>query len=36
MRRIRRLFIRARPDRNEANILRGILTAMERAAESDT
>ncbi len=33
MRRIRRLFIRARPDQNEANILRGILTAVERAGE---
>jgi TrmH family RNA methyltransferase len=31
MRRLRRLFIRARPDVNEANILRGILTAVERA-----
>lgn len=31
MRRLRRLFIRARPDRNEANILRGILTAVEKA-----
>ena len=30
MRRLRRLFIRARPDRNEVNILRGILTAVER------
>jgi len=30
MRRLRRLFIRARPDQNEVNILRGILAAVER------
>ena len=30
MRRMRRLFIRARPDKNEVNILRGILTAVDR------
>jgi tRNA (cytidine32/uridine32-2'-O)-methyltransferase len=30
MRRLRRLFIRARLDQNELNILRGILTAVER------
>lgn len=30
MRRLRRFFIRARPDQNELNILRGILTAVER------
>ena len=30
MRRIRRLLIRARPDKNEVNILRGVLTAVER------
>ncbi len=30
MRRLRRLFIRARPDKNEVNILRGILAAIER------
>jgi tRNA C32,U32 (ribose-2'-O)-methylase TrmJ len=30
MRRLRRLFVRARPDQNELNILRGILTAVER------
>lgn len=35
MRRIRRLFIRARPDKNEVNILRGILTAVERKREQD-
>jgi tRNA (cytidine32/uridine32-2'-O)-methyltransferase len=35
MRRIRRLFIRARPDQNEANILRGFLTAIDRTRESD-
>lgn len=29
MRRLRRLFIRARPDKNELNILRGILAAVE-------
>ena len=29
MRRMRRLFIRARPDKNEVNILRGILTAVD-------
>jgi len=33
MRRLRRLFIRARPDQNEVNILRGILTAIERDRE---
>lgn len=30
MRRLRRLFLRARPDKNELNILRGILTAIDR------
>lgn len=34
MRRLRRLFIRARPDKNEANILRGILAAIDRVKES--
>jgi tRNA (cytidine32/uridine32-2'-O)-methyltransferase len=29
MRRLRRLFIRARPDRNELNILRGVLSSVE-------
>lgn len=29
MRRLRRLFVRAEPDRNEVNILRGILSALE-------
>jgi len=29
MRRLRRLFIKAAPDKNEVNILRGILTALE-------
>ena len=33
MRRLRRLFIRARPDKNEVNILRGILTAVDRKGE---
>jgi TrmH family RNA methyltransferase len=32
MRRLRRLFGRARPDQNEINILRGILTAAGKAA----
>ena len=36
MRRLRRLFIRARPDQNEVNILRGILTAVDRSRESGT
>lgn len=35
MRRMRRLFIRARPDKNEINILRGILTAMDRKRWTD-
>ena len=30
MRRLRRLFIRANPDQNEVNILRGILTAVDK------
>lgn len=30
MRRLRRLFIRVRPDQNELNILRGFLTAIDR------
>ena len=30
MRRIRRMFVRARPDKNEVNILRGILSAIDR------
>jgi tRNA (cytidine32/uridine32-2'-O)-methyltransferase len=30
MRRLRRLFIRARPDKNEVNILRGFLTSVDR------
>ncbi len=32
MARLRRLYLRARPDRMEINILRGILTAMEKRA----
>jgi tRNA/rRNA methyltransferase/tRNA (cytidine32/uridine32-2'-O)-methyltransferase len=32
MRRLRHFFARARPDRTELNILRGILTASQRAA----
>lgn len=32
MRRLRRLFVKASPDQNEVNILRGILTAVERSA----
>ena len=35
MRRLRRLFIRARPDKNEVNILRGILTAIDQTRQSD-
>ena len=35
MRRLRRLFIRARPDNNEINILRGILTAVDRTRKDD-
>jgi TrmH family RNA methyltransferase len=34
MRRMRRLFIRARPDVNEVNILRGFLTAIDRTRGS--
>lgn len=34
MRRLTRLFNRARPDQNEVNILRGILTSIERAIRS--
>ncbi len=34
MRRLRRLFIRARPDKNEINILRGFLAAVDRVRES--
>ena len=35
MRRLRRLFVRARPDKNEVNILRGILTGVERKGAPD-
>ena len=35
MRRLRRLFIRARPDKNEINILRGILTAVDRSRDNE-
>jgi tRNA C32,U32 (ribose-2'-O)-methylase TrmJ len=31
MRRLRRLFVKAEPDKNEINILRGILTALNPA-----
>ena len=34
MRRLRRLFIRVRPDQNELNILRGVLTAVDRNRET--
>jgi tRNA (cytidine32/uridine32-2'-O)-methyltransferase len=34
MRRLRRMFIRARPDKNEVNILRGFLAAIDRKKES--
>jgi tRNA (cytidine32/uridine32-2'-O)-methyltransferase len=33
MRRMRRMFIRTRPDKNEANILRGLLAAIDRTRE---
>lgn len=33
MRRMRRMFIRTRPDKNEVNILRGFLTAIDRMRE---
>ncbi|MDH4072717.1 MAG: RNA methyltransferase [Gammaproteobacteria bacterium] len=36
MRRLRRLFIKSAPDRNEINILRGILTAFERSLERNS
>ena len=35
MRRMRRLFIRARPDKNEVNILRGVLTAGDQTRKDD-
>lgn len=35
MRRMRRLFIRARPDKNEVNILRGILAAIDRSRKPE-
>ena len=35
MRRMRRLFIRARVDKNEVNILRGILAAVDRTRKDD-
>jgi TrmH family RNA methyltransferase len=35
MRRMRRLYIRARPDKNEVNILRGVLTAVDRTRKDD-
>ena len=35
MRRMRRLFVRARPDKNEVNILRGILRAIDRLRENN-
>jgi tRNA C32,U32 (ribose-2'-O)-methylase TrmJ len=35
MRRLRRLFLRAKPDKNEVNILRGILTSVERTMARD-
>ena len=36
MRRLRRLFIRARPDKNELNILRGVLAAVDRNKADDS
>ena len=35
MRRLRRLFNRARPDKNEVNILRGLLSAVDRTRKPD-
>jgi TrmH family RNA methyltransferase len=35
MRRLRRLFVRARPDQNEVNILRGILSAVDRVVRPE-
>ncbi len=35
MRRMRRMFLRIRPDKNEVNILRGFLTAIERHRDAD-
>ena len=35
MRRMRRLFIRARPDKNEVNFLRGVLTAVDLTRKDD-
>jgi TrmH family RNA methyltransferase len=35
MRRLRRLYVRARPDKNEVNILRGILTAVDCARKKN-
>jgi tRNA C32,U32 (ribose-2'-O)-methylase TrmJ len=32
MRRLRRLFVKAEPDKNEINILRGMLTALDPAS----
>jgi len=34
MARLRRLYLRARPERMEMNILRGILSATEKAANT--
>lgn len=36
MRRLRRMFVRAQVDKNEVNILRGILTAVEKARQADS
>ena len=35
MRRLRRLFVRAKPDRNEINILRGMLAALDPKARDE-
>ncbi len=35
MRRLRRVFVRAKPDKNELNILRGILTALDKPNNDD-
>ncbi len=36
MRRLRRLYVRARPDQNELNILRGILTSVDRSRDKSS
>jgi tRNA C32,U32 (ribose-2'-O)-methylase TrmJ len=36
MRRLRRLFIRAHVDKNEVNILRGILSAIDKRGRQES